>query len=186
MTREPFKKIWKKGEALLTGVDGLFHAFDGDSTPQTTRSREVSGPDPGPHMTIREFMTQSPVVTRLETPLHQALELLIKRDLSALPVIDENDIVVGLLNERHLLKALGDLEASTIAAIMDAAPVMVEADEQIIEVVDLLMAINVRQVLVLEASKLVGVVTRADLMPAILQVLRRRARRAHGILLAIH
>jgi CBS domain-containing protein len=127
-------------------------------------------------MRIRDFMTPDPVTIGVNAPLQQALELLIEKDLSALPVIGENDSIAGLLNERHVLKALGDLQAKTVSALMDIKPVTVGVDEEIVEVVDRLMEINVRQVLVLGGSSLVGVVTRADLMPAILEVLRKRNR----------
>jgi CBS-domain-containing membrane protein len=181
MRRDPFKKIWETGGAILSGMDGMLHGVDCDSEPRNAQSSDAV-----PQMTIREFMTPQPVSCRLETPLYQTLELLISEDLSALPVVDESGVVVGLLNERHLLKALGDLDAASTEAIMDAEPVTVGVDEPIVEVVDQLMAINVRQVLVLENSKLVGVVTRADLMPAILRVLRKRTLRAHRVSLVSH
>lgn len=184
MNEQPFKAIWKKGEAILHGIDGLFGGIEGDSKRGTRSLGRTLNPEVGPQMSIRQVMTQAPVTIQTDTPLHQAVGLLIKKDLSALPVMDEKGSIVGLVNERHVLNALGDLEATTVSAVMDPEPVTVGVDEPIVEVVDALMAINVRQVLVLEGSRLVGVVTRADLMPAILEIFENRTRHARGVSLA--
>ena len=186
MNEQPFKKIWKKGEAILSGIDGLLHGVEGASKPEMRSFERPQNPDLGPHVTIREFMTHDPVSIRIHTPLHEALGVMLERDLSALPVIDENDSIVGLLNERHLLESFGDVEATSVSVVMDSEPVTVGVEEEIVEVVDRLMVINVRQVLVIEGARLVGVVTRADLMPVILEVLQKRARQAHRLSLSIH
>lgn len=170
MRRQPFDKIWKKGEAIVSGFNGWIHGNDRESNPGT----RSSSPGSIPQITIRELMSPDPVTTRLEAPLHQALGLLLRKNLSAVPVLDEKGVIVGLLNERHLLQALGDPDATTVSAIMDRDPVTIAVDAPVIEVVDRLMLINVRQVFVLEESTLVGIVTRADLMPAILDILRQR------------
>ena len=180
MRGEPFKEAWKTWEAIRCEMDGLFRGgAQGESKPRGGEAAvPEQAPRSGPQVTIRQLMTVDPIRIRSDTPLDRALDLLIQKDLSALPVLNENDVIVGLLNERHLLMALGDPEATTVSGVMDTQPVTVGVDEPIVEVIDRLMSINVRQVLVLEAAKLVGVVTRADLMPAIIEVFRARARHA--------
>ena len=131
-------------------------------------------------------MTRDPVTIHMGAPLDHALEILIERDLSALPVVDESGSVVGILNERHVLRAVGDLDAMTIRAIMDTAPVTVEVYEPIVEFIDALMEINVRQVIVLEDSTIVGIITRADLMPAVLEILQKRSRQPRWVSVQTH
>jgi len=180
MSEQPIWKAWRKGEGLLAGIDGLLHGTRGDASPRSLLPRGRDAPDAQAQLSIRDYMTRDPIRVRFDTPLQGALWLLIKEDLSALPVVDETGAIVGLLNERHVLLAVGNPEGTTIPTIMDTDPVTIEIDEPIVEIVDRLMAINVRQVLVLEDSTLVGVVTRADLMPAILEMLRTRAQAAHS------
>jgi predicted transcriptional regulator len=50
----------------------------------------------------------------------------------------------------------------------------IDIGQLLVEAVDALMSINVRQVIVLDNSRVVGVVTRADLMPAVLEKLLQR------------
>ena len=69
----------------------------------------------------------------------------------------------------------------TVAAVMNPEPVTGEVDESIVEVVDRLMGNDLRRVLVRKGSTLVGVVSRADLMPAILDLLHERAQRARMV-----
>ncbi len=174
MIDSPIGKIQKARAAIRNGIDGWFQVGDGQGDTRTT-SHDAPRGEAHLHMTIRKFMTPDPATIRIRDPLHRAIGVMIEKDFSALPVIDDDDSVVGLLNERHLLKALGDHAATTVAAVMDRDVVTVGVDESIVEAVDRLMVINVRQVIVLEGSKLVGVITRADLMPGIREILQTRA-----------
>ena len=164
-------------QTMRSGISGWLRRGQIAKQPPGPAPDPTRVPNRNPEMTIRQVMTANPITIEPDAPLHRALELLLQQNLSAVPVVDENGRVVGLLNERHLLTALGNPEATHVFAVMDAEPVVVGADEQIVEVVDRLMSINVRQVLVLEEMTAVGIVTRADLMPAILEVFRERARR---------
>ena len=187
MRGEPFKEAWKTWEAICCEVDGLLHGHRHDSEPRPGGFAllEQSSRSAAP-VTIRQLMTVDPITVHPEMPLHRALALLVREDLSAAPVVDEEGAIVGLLNERHLLAALGDPEAMTVCAVMDPEPMIVAADDPVVEVVDRLMSINVRQVLVFDEGALVGVVTRADLMPAVLEEFRERARRAPTFSLVSH
>ena len=187
MRGEPFKEAWKTWETIRCEVDGLFHGRRDDSKPRSRGFPMLDqSPRSMPRVTIRELMTLDPITLRPEMPLHRALALLVQNDLSAAPVVSEDGVIVGLLNERHLLTALGDPEAMTVFAVMDPEPMIVEADDPVVEVVDRLMSINVRQVLVFDGGALVGVVTRADLMPAVLEEFRARARRMPGFPVVAH
>jgi CBS domain-containing protein len=177
MSREPFKDARRAWGAIRGGLDGWLHGGGSGSNPERSTDRRFEPPQESPLITIREVMTPDPISIALDAPLHAALELLMHKDLSALPVLDADALIVGLLNERHLLNALGDPAATSVSDAMDTEWVMLDVDEPIVEVVDRLMTVNVRQVLVLENGKLVGVVTRADLMPAIHEVFRERAKR---------
>jgi len=177
MPHESFKDARRTWENIRLEVSGWLHGHGSESKAETALARGAQSMEGGPKMSIRQVMTLDPVSITADEPLYRALERLLQTNLSAVPVVDANDRVVGLLNERHLLTALGSPEATLVSSVMDRDPVTVEVDEPIVEVVDRLMAINVRQVLVLEDMKVVGVVTRADLMPAILEVFTERAKR---------
>jgi len=176
MTRLPFKEVKKTAEAFLCEMGRFFHGATSHSNPANRSPHQGQRLGAGPEMTTRRLMTPDPTTVRPTTSLHRALMLLIRKDLGALPVVDEDHGVVGILGEKEVLKAFNEPEAATVCAVMDDAPMTIDADQPIVEVIDRLMAHDLRRVFVCEKTRLVGVITRADLMSAILRVLQDRAR----------
>ena len=124
--------------------------------------------------TIRDVMRPAPIHTRPGEGLHQVLELLIQHGISGLPVVDEAGSLVGAISEKDLLKIFYEDEARTVDSVMTRDPVSISVDAELVEVVDCLMANDFRRVFIHEGEKLVGLVSRADLMPAILSALLER------------
>jgi len=57
------------------------------------------------HMKVREVMTSPAVTVRADTPLLEALDLVLERRFGALPVVDDDGRVLGVLSAWDLLKA---------------------------------------------------------------------------------
>ena len=121
--------------------------------------------------TIRDIMTEDPIRCRPETSLHEVVQLLIDNSISGLPVVDENDTIVGVLGDRDLLKVFYEPEAYTVQSVMTQDPVTISVDAPLVDVFDYLMSNDFRRVLIHDRNKLVGLVSRADLMPPILNAL---------------
>ncbi len=126
--------------------------------------------------TIRDVMQKEPIAVQPDTPLHEAVELLIKRKISGLPVVTEDNTIVGVLGDWDLLKAFYEPGAKTVSAVMTHDPDVIAVDAPLVEVFDYLMANRYRRVLIHENGKLVGLVSRTDLMPPLLDALLERTR----------
>jgi CBS domain-containing protein len=124
--------------------------------------------------TIREIMTPQPIAVRPDSAVKEAVELLIEHGISGLPVVDAELRIVGVLSEKDLLRLFSDPEVATVGAVMTRVPMTIDVEAPLVEVVDCLMAYDFRRVLIHERGRLVGVVSRADLMPAILSTLTDR------------
>jgi CBS domain-containing protein len=124
--------------------------------------------------TIREVMQSDTIVVRPEDSVRRALELLIENHISGLPVTDADNRIVGVVSERDVLKLFYEPEAHTVSAVMTTDPVTIGVDAPLVEVFDCLMANDFRRVLIHDENKLVGLVSRADLMPTILEALIER------------
>jgi CBS domain-containing protein len=124
--------------------------------------------------TIRDVMRADPLRVRPDQALHEALELLIENEISGLPVVDAADRLVGVLSEKDVLKIFYETDAHTVDSLMTRNPISIPVDGELVDVVDSLMANDFRRVFVHEGDKLVGLVSRSDLMPAILDVLLER------------
>lgn len=123
---------------------------------------------------IRDVMSPDPISVGPRCSLIDAVDLLIEYEISGLPVVDGAEMIVGVLSERDLLRAYGEPDARIVDDLMTRDPVSIGIDEPLVEVVDCIMSHDFRRVLIHEKGRLAGVVSRADLMPAILDLLRER------------
>ena len=92
--------------------------------------------------------------------------------------------VPGILTDRDALKIFFEPGATRVDDVMSDAPVTVSVHAPLVDVLDRMMAADLDQVLVYEEAggarahgKLVGVVTRARLLPPLLASLRDDVRR---------
>lgn len=125
--------------------------------------------------TIREVMEPQPITVKPGSPIREALEILIDNEISGLPVVDADGRIAGILSEKDLLKVFYEPGLHRVESIMTRAPIMVAVDAPLVDVVDCLMAHDFRRVLIHDQGKLVGLISRADLMPAILDALANSA-----------
>lgn len=126
--------------------------------------------------TIRAVMTTEIIAVYPHTSTRVALEALIDNKISGVPVVTEDDRIVGVLSEMDLLKVFYEDGADTVERLMTRDPRSFHVDDALVDVVDCLMANNFRRVLIHEDGKLVGLISRADLLPAILEALIQRGK----------
>lgn len=128
-------------------------------------------------MTIRRVMKTQLVVAKAEMPLATAVRLLIDHRISGLPVTDDDRRIVGVLTEKDLLGLYAaDGECRVVADLMTRNPRCIHVDAPLVDVFDCLMSNSFRRVLIHDDGRLVGIVSRADVLPAILDVLLDRTR----------
>ncbi len=124
---------------------------------------------------IRSIMTSDVRTVRPETSAKEALQLLVDHHISGLAVVDESNKIVGVLSEKDLLGVFSSTERNIkVASLMTPKPVMCSVDASLVDVFDCLMSHDFRRVLIHEKKKLVGLISRSDLMPVVLEVLLDR------------
>lgn len=128
-------------------------------------------------VTARTIMNPNPVTIGPEATLIEAIQLLIDRKISGLPVIDEARRLVGMISEKDTMRLFYDDpgEHSFVRDLMVTDLRAFQADDELSEVCDCLMANTFRRVPILEGDRLVGLISRADLMPTILDLASERA-----------
>lgn len=120
----------------------------------------------------RDVMKTDLVTVGADAPLIQALELLIRHRISGLPVVNGEMKLLGILTEKDVLRLLYEEKGafSTVGDLMMPNPRTFQADAPLADVCDCLMANHFRRVPILEGDRLVGLISRADLMPTILEI----------------
>ena len=145
-----------------------------------------------------DVMVRNPATVRSETDLAEAVKLLAEHDLSALPVVDTDNNLVGILSEADLIQRveIGTekhrpwwLEAVTgastlarefakshgekVGEIMTTDVVSVAEDTPLSEIAALLEGKRIKRVPVVTNGKLVGVVSQSNLIQALASAVGR-------------
>lgn len=145
-------------------------------------------------LTVRDVMTQPVKTVRPETPLKDVARLLIDGGISGVPVVGALGTVVGVVSEadflikeqgagavhhRRLETLLGEgaevraqldkVTASTAGQAMTAPAVTVPPTCAIVDAASIMTSRRINRLPVVDDDRLVGIVTRADLVRAYLR-----------------
>jgi CBS domain containing-hemolysin-like protein len=97
----------------------------------------------------------------------RALNLLAEHDVTGLPVLDSEGHVVGAVTDLDLIRALAadaDLRTALVADVVQARPLFVEPETDLSTVADLMEEWRVRRLPVCEKGRVVGVISRGDVL----------------------
>jgi len=133
-------------------------------------------------MRAKDLMTTPVVTVRLDTPAKEAARLLASRGFTALPVVDA-DTLLGVVTEADLIDGrilpdprslIGDdpppppaPRAHLVADAMTNDPVVVASTTDAVEVARVMLERHLRTLPVVDDGRLVGIVTRRDLLRTI-------------------
>ena len=114
-------------------------------------------------MKVKEVMTSHVVTVDADVRAEEVARLLTRHRISGLPVVDRSGALIGLVSEYDLLARKG----GTVAEIMSGNVISVGPETDIEEVARLIANRRIRRVPVLEGGRLVGIVSRSDLIQQI-------------------
>ncbi len=119
----------------------------------------------------RDIMTEEIVSIRPTATVEEAIETLLLRRISGLPVIDENDRLVGIVTEFALLAIAYDpsILKEAVGQHMTTDLLTVDVDDPVRKVADLCIVHRVRRIPVLENGRLAGLIARRDVLKAVYQ-----------------
>jgi len=146
-------------------------------------------------MKAREVMTANVVSVHPDVPIREVAKLLLEKGISAVPVVDERGSAIGMVSEGDLIgrneterearrdwwlallaegeelnpEFLASVHGSgrTARDVMSGAVVTVGADTDVSDIARLLAAHRIKRVPVIEDGRIVGIVSRADLLRAL-------------------
>ena len=121
---------------------------------------------------LKSFMTIGVITVKADTPIYEALYLLTQNKISGIPVVDEDKEVIGVLSEKDVLNILFDKKLdvkSTVEDYMSRDVICFTEDDSAIDVCKFFIRSNIRRVPITKDNKLVGIVSRADIIPLILE-----------------
>ena len=156
-------------------------------------------------MKASDVMTRDVLAIRPDTTVFDALRLMIERRISGLPVVDAGGAVIGILSEGDFLRRaelatgrqrgrwlawllspgrLADEYVAehgrTVGEVMTPLVVTVDEETPLAEIVELMEQRRIKRVPVTKAGKLIGIVSRADLLRALLHLSAERVTASRG------
>ena len=121
----------------------------------------------------KDVMTEEVVSVRLDTPVEEALELLLEHEISGVPVVGEDMTLLGIVTEKDLLGLLfgpQGIKGETVEKFMTQPAVHFDENESLEEICQCLVDVTFRRVPVTKDGKVVGIVSRPDVIRTILQL----------------
>ncbi|MHC4622397.1 MAG: CBS domain-containing protein [Planctomycetota bacterium] len=121
----------------------------------------------------RNIMTKEVITVTQDTCIYEAVELMAKNNITGIPVVAHDMTLVGILTEKDVLRlfyAHGHEKEKAVAYFMTTPAVSFDEDANLREICDCLTQNNFRRVPVTSRGKVVGIVSRADIIEYILQV----------------
>ena len=130
----------------------------------------------------KEIMTTDVVSVTKETPIYEAMELLIKNEITGMPVVDDEMTLVGVISEKDCLRlfyADEEEKNKTVQYFMTQPAVHYNENDSLKTICDFMMINYFRRVPVTSKNgKLVGILSRPDVVAHILQ--QRREETVHA------
>jgi CBS domain-containing protein len=148
-------------------------------------------------MNVKEIMTKEVVSVKRDSTIDEIAQVLIDNKVSGLPVLSDGGYLIGVVTEGDLLRRemsprlpefiniLGaviyyhgverynedfkKILAQTASDIMTEDLITVKEDTDISEVARLMLNNNIKQIPVVDGSKLIGIVSRADIVKLLLK-----------------
>jgi len=122
-------------------------------------------------MIARDIMTTQVLTVPVETSIKQAMILCVEIGISGLFVVDENQDIIGVVTEKDLLIAYDQLKEvkSPIRDFIKRDIISIKEDTPVETISRILFEKNIIRVPVLREKKIVGVVSRSDILRAVLR-----------------
>lgn len=118
--------------------------------------------------TVGEIMERHVVTVPAEMPVTEVARLMAERRISGVPVVEEQDRVLGVVSASDVVRrAAGGVERLTAADIMTPGAYSVAPDDAVWELARLLVRAGIHRALVMEQGRLVGIVSTLDVLRAV-------------------
>ena len=123
----------------------------------------------------KDIMKKDVITVKRDTPIQDAIKILVDKNITGLPVVNDDMTLVGIISEKDILRILAqmdllmvldDIKKSnvTVEDFMTKEVVAFEEHDTLSDVCDCLIQKNFRRVPILSDGEVVGIISRRDLV----------------------
>ena len=122
-------------------------------------------------MKAREVMTRNVATVREDASIYEAMSILISEGVTGLPVVSRDGSLIGIVTEKDMLTLLNNpgIDHVTAGHLMTKKLICFDEGDDLTDINTCLKENNFRRVPILSHGKLVGIISRTDVMKAILR-----------------
>lgn len=114
----------------------------------------------------KEVMNPSVITVSKDEDIHEAIRMMILNNITGLPATNEDGTIAGVITEKDVLALLYNVEdkPGAVKDFMTTEVVCVDQEDDLDKVVETLQANYFRRVPVLDKGRLVGIISRRDII----------------------
>jgi CBS domain-containing protein len=121
---------------------------------------------------VKEIMKTKVMTVKRKTGIYEAINTLVNNNITGLPVVNDDMTVAGIISEKDVLRLLYDMEdkPGNVEDFMTKEVVCFDQEESLIDITEHLINNDFRRVHILKEGKLVGILSRKDVIACILRL----------------
>src|SRR5579884_76589 len=114
-------------------------------------------------MKVKDVMTTKVITVKEDSTRQQAARLLAQHRISGLPVVNDDNLLVGVVTEYDIMAK----EGKTVGDIMTRGVISVAPDTELEEASHILVHQRIKRLPVLDQGKVIGILSRGDVVKEI-------------------
>ncbi|MFT5419290.1 MAG: CBS domain-containing protein [Candidatus Endobugula sp.] len=123
---------------------------------------------------VTDFMDNTPHAVSASTSIKEAVSIMLKQGIIGVPVIDDDDKLIGYLSEQDCVKdmlnsAFYSEEPGPVSSAMQTEVMSVTPETSIVEIAQTIIANRPKNYPVVSNGKLVGIISRSDVLRALVE-----------------
>lgn len=127
------------------------------------------------NLLVEQYMTKPLVTFSADTDIYQAIKILLDHQLTCAPVLAQNGQLLGMFSEKDgmkvVLESVYDQGVSgKVGDYMTKNTLSVNADASIVELAEMFLPSTVRSFPVYRGNELVGIISRTDVLKALIEI----------------
>lgn len=123
----------------------------------------------------KDIMTKGAICVSKDTPIFEAIQIMVNNGITGVPVVEEDKTLIGILSEQNVLRLLHTHKQEgnrTAGEFMTQPAVSFEEDDSLLDICYRLRDYPIRRVPVTSDGKVTGIISRADILQCILELLQ--------------